>query len=448
MKITHYYLSTLLCLLFIHQLGAQNIDWFALNDCGHLINARGADSDRKGNFYVTGDYKGEVLFKSVIDSGATHHTYVSENLQNPFLAKYDSNGVLKYVKSLERGYNTAYAVAVKTLTSGEVAWIVRADGEYPLIDSQNEQHTIRGREQSVLILFSNNGEYVSHTPLALDYCREIFELPDGKLLLFGRTKSRKNELHSLDLTTNKETQLFPGIEDLQSISLNESNVYLLSITTIREQYKPNEYDIRLYSGQINDLESQPEVLFKKYIGKNGLNQAFLFSKGEEVELILALRLRKGTSLSIDGQEISAEEEEFRLLKYNQEGVVTAEYSMNSLINGLYNTSLKKAMDGAYYLLTPAMDEIIINQDSHTIPIPEHGDFINELALIKLDSDFNFRWKYLLGGTASNYHQSFIVPHGQGIYFTTDLLDFVTIDTTYHELNWRAGLLLGYIQDKK
>src|SRR5690606_5268843 len=114
---------------------AQSTEWFVLNNSGSMINAMGADNDEKGNLYVTGDFTDEVLFKSSQDSGVTNYNYYSRGNQ-PFLLKYDTVGNLKRVLRAKTYSNSIYAVTVKVLASGDVAWVIRVSGKYSIIDEK------------------------------------------------------------------------------------------------------------------------------------------------------------------------------------------------------------------------------------------------------------------------------------------------------------------------
>jgi hypothetical protein len=449
LKFNHYYFILLLCSIYGSTALSQTTDWSVLNNSGLLIHAISADSDNEGNLYITGDYKGEVLFSSSKDSGATYHNYISENGQQPFLIKYDSLGNLsRDFKFQSSSSNNIYTVTVKVLSTGKIAWVIRVDGRYSIIDKNGKEFPFQGRGQSIMVLLSPSGDVLSQTALPFDYCREITELKDGRLLLFGKEKnSRKQEVHLLDLLTFQSEQLFPDMTDIFSVSVSDTKVYLLTVKFTRQQYGEDAAEIRLYSASIDALEEKPELLFAKNQSGGGFARPSLISKNDHVDVILSFTIRKGGTFSFDSMSLTPKEDYLMLLKLDSKGVIKAELSMKTTVNGYYNTSLVDDTHGGYYLSTPVLDEIKLMDADSSILVPKHSSFINELVLFKLDEDLNFQWNYNLGGTASNSHQSFIIPDKKGFYFVTDLLDFVTLDGVYHELDWRAGLLLGRIKIK-
>lgn len=101
-------------------------------------NGRGIATDSKGNIYLTGLFSGKVDFgnKKPIDSG---------KLLNVFLAKYDSEGTLKWVKSIgNKGEEDASAVTVdkddNVIIAGLFSEQLRIEGK--LLDAEREADNI------------------------------------------------------------------------------------------------------------------------------------------------------------------------------------------------------------------------------------------------------------------------------------------------------------------
>lgn len=446
-KCNHYYLILLLSLLLGSSVFSQTTDWFVINNCSYLINGSAADTDNQGNLYVTGTYKGEVLFKSQKESGKVYQNYASTSRQEPFLIKYDSVGNIKLnIHTKNYSGKAIYTVSLNVLPSGKIAWVIRVDGQYAIVDKNNEEFPFRANGQSVLVLLSPSGEVLSQTAIPFDYCYKVFELDNDQFVLFGRAKrSRKNEVYLFNNSTLESKQVFNELSDLYAVSISDIRLFVLSMKVNRSRNEANGAEIRLYSNELDQLEKSPDLLFTKTQRGPGLGRLWLFSKGDQIDLFVSLALRKDAQVSIDTSNFKTDKGEMMLLRLDEQGDITGKVSMNTRLNGSYNTMMKQDDSGGYYLLTPVMEEFKIGGQGISKTVPKHGDFIHELVLFKFDENLNYKWDYMLGGTASNYHHSFIIPNENGLYYATDLLDFVTIDDIYHELDWRAGLLLGKIK---
>lgn len=445
MKNSHYFLITLLFLLITPRAFSQLPEWFVLNNSGYLVNVRGADADEKGNLYVTGEYRGEMLFKSADSLGKTYHDYVSESLQKPFLAKYDDEGRLVFVSNLiNRSGNSIYAVSVNTLSTGEIAWVTRASGQYSIIDTKGDEYSLRVRDQSVLILFSPDGAVISQTALPLDYCRNVLELDDNRLLLFGMgQRERNNELYVLDRITGKTGRIYSEMKTIYKVSLHEGRLWMLDLKQELSRMAPSKATIKLLSAETNDLSKIPFTHFEKHQEGFRSAGADLVKSGDSLKVVLRASLNTNGKLRFDDKEYSTDSVGMIFFLFDIAGREDGSIIMDTRQNGYYNTSVAGSSDGGYYIATPAMDYVKI-QDQDTIHVAEHPQFINEWVLIHLNKNFQFEWLLPAGGTASNYHQSEIVPYKKSVYLISDLLDYGTFGGVYRELEWRAGFYIWQV----
>jgi hypothetical protein len=141
--------------------GIHDIYLVKYNHSGQVLWARreggvGGDkaysvgTDRAGNAYIVGEYEEDFMF------GTTH--VVADAGNNMFIAKYDSAGTFKWVKTIQGGGETVrgYACAVDPDGNVYAGGVIHGDAEY----NGTRLFSTRGKTDAVFFKFTTAGRLV------------------------------------------------------------------------------------------------------------------------------------------------------------------------------------------------------------------------------------------------------------------------------------------------
>jgi hypothetical protein len=155
--------------------------------------------DRAGNAYIVGEYEENFIF------GNTH--VVADAGNNMFIAKYDSGGVFKWVKTIQGGGETVrgYACAVDPDGNVYAGGVIRGDAKY----NGTQLFATRGSTDVVFFKFNTSGHLVWSKRIGDTHEDDIWGLAvkDDKLYITG-SFSTKTKFASTAVTASGDVDFY------------------------------------------------------------------------------------------------------------------------------------------------------------------------------------------------------------------------------------------------
>lgn len=423
-----YLLLLFLCnCLFVH---AQQIMWTAQTDCGNYINVLKAISDKKGNCFVVGRFSGETLFRSVNSKGKSITKYGSDYSHVNFLAGYNSEGDLLFANKFSGGDYFAVR-GMCTYGDGSILLFFHGTGKLTP-DSLSKPANIFCIAKDGLLLWSHHLKIGSITDMVADGEGNIYISQYETNYSVQKAVKRFNKKGELTAEINFKNviikslkivngKLFAFVESEMSHTYSQSNK---EITIAIPEKHVGIAEIDCQNSVVHVLHSWEKPNADSYGSNHPVNYRHVLTSINNkmyVDILIINNVGRFNFLEEKNIGIQGNSYYYRL---GEDGSTIAAKAIKA---GFANTNIFEGENGNSYVIYPVY-KLLTNCNNDTLPIPPHPQFIFELILCKYDRDLNCVWKKKGGGTADNYHQSFLLKaREENVYAVSDLMDYYLTD---------------------
>ena len=432
------------------QLSAQELDWFALNDCADIITSNFMEVDPEGNVYVVGQYQGETFFHSATEEGPERHTYTNTSWKRTFLIKYDNEGnLLFFINMYGTNSNGRYAEprSFIRLKDGRLALAIYTDIGIWLKDAEGVEHTAKGRQQMMLLLFSKEGELLSVTPLALENAKKMLEDSNGKIYFQGKAKSYNREITAI-------FSLEPGENELQRLPspdtavadfiLMRDRVWFLTRSEIKNRWSIVSQSFYLYETQPGDSLNPYFKHFSQTYSGHQSSIVYLVEQMGEVEVALQIYKQEKASLKL-GEFTADLFKQNGFFIYHSNGQLKGRMDLNNAASSHFRIEGRE--NGGYLGTVYARNNFFI-QGLDSVQVKPQPNYGWERFIMTFD-------QYMQAESSFSTNSSFLQQKGcfprelnGDIYLVAKLVNYGEFGGVYKELSWKSGIYVARFKRRK
>ncbi|MFL5729002.1 MAG: hypothetical protein ACJ75J_05885 [Cytophagaceae bacterium] len=446
-------IRALLVLLFLLPASfclSQNQEWFALSDFSYLVNVEDVQTDQEGNCYAAGKFQGEAAFQggNAADSAIGHYT--SEHWHKSFIAKYTSEGKISYVLILKSMYGNSdltYIKGIKCLRNGDLLVALYCRGDFYFIDADGVKHD---KLRHGLLRISRDGKLVWSIPFPLGHYTMLEQDDQENIFIYTDEHRHYSDgdvfLFRLDGKGTIKDKTHAAKLSAVDMKFSHGKLWLI----LRSHYDKQSKNFPLKTGEAGlfSVVYKDSVQVSKHFSyplqtNDAVSMILNENKGNmTVEMLAGIRQN---TFTFAGKQFDRLTGEGLLMKIDHKGKLVRSRQFKGL--SYYNYGLAAGTKGGVYLYTPVHKKIYFEETDSLFAEEHSSQYVQELFFFRLDKDYKVKWHVKGGGTASNYHRSFIRPYKDSVYLISDLLDYGTFLGKYRSLKWKSGYYVEKMVEK-